>query len=443
MGESEESSSFHGLPGRRAFGRLPGGGLGLLLAAGFWTGVLGTGWSKDAVVAPVEVGQAGDWCTRLKASPGKVYSNPDNEWLQELKFFGRFHWNQAWVDGEAGGKDFWYGNGGEIRRFWLGTQATLFDAFTVHYSMQLQNDRTPAGGPRKVGYQNAFAAYVEWDLNKSFETLGGGNWKVGYGKRCLPLAEEVLDSSKFMPTVERSALSNRLFILSPGGVAPLGTWVRHKAGPWSSFFGMYSTDTAPDWGNWDDGLAWIAQTERDMKAEFGTDSAKLAVAAYYEDTKRGDDRYIGASMNWAVSAWTIIQQGPWTYRANLVFAEADSSNPMRDGAFWGFVGTVQRELIEDKLEAVGRYHYQGSQNPQGIQMYSRYARLAGGARNEGIPTLAAGRGDQQHSVYLGLNWKLCSHNIKLMSGVEWERLTSGSTEVYEGITYWLGLRSYF
>jgi len=397
---------------------------------------------KEVLPAAAPQQNTGDFCTWLRGSPGKVHSDPDHPWLQELKFFGRFHWNQAWINGEAGGKDFWYHNRGEIRRFWMGTQMSIFDAFRVHYLMQLQNDRTPASGPRKVGYQSAFAAYLEWDLHKSFANLGGGNWTVGYGKRCLPLAEEDCDSSKFMPTVERSAISNRLFILTSGGSSPLGAWVKHSAGPWRSFFGMYSTDTAADWGNWDDGLAWVAQVERNMTAEFGTDSAMISAAVYYNDTTRGDDMLSGG-VNWAASAWTVIEEGPWTFRANLIFAEADSTNALQDGAIWGFVGTVQRELIADKLEAVARYHYQGAQNPQGIQMYSRYARIAGSARNEAIPTLATGRGDEQHALYLGLNWKICSHNIKLMSGVEWERLSSGSTEVYEGITYWLGARTYF
>ena len=168
----------------------------------------------------------------------------------------------------------------------------------------------------------------------------------------------------------------------------------------------------------------------------------MAFALYYDDTERGDDRML-TDVNWAASAWTVIAEGPWTWRANVVYGEADSTLAARDGRFWGFVGTAQYWLLEDRLEAVARYHYQGAENREGIRLYSRYARIAGAAANEDIDLLAGGYGDQQHALYLGLNWLLCGHQLKLMAGVELEQLKSGSTEVYEGLTYWLGLRHFF
>lgn len=414
-----------------------------LVAAGSAALIL-TAAGKEGAAAPAAADRAGDWCQWLAGSPGTVYHNPANPWLQELKFFNTFQVNWAWVDGASDGDDFWYSNRGEIRRFWPGVSAKLAGgALTAHYEMMLEDDEHPSGGKRHLSHDSNWAAYLEWELTKTFPNLdGAGSWSIGYGKRYLPLVEEVVDPARLMPVVERSALSNRLFILTTNGSAPLGAWVRHKAGRWSSFAGVYSTDTAPHWGNWDAGLDFIVQTERDIADWTGTDSALMAFALYYDDTERGEDRML-TDVNWAASAWTVIAEGPWTWRANVIYGEADSPLAARDGRFWGFVGTAQYWLLEDRLEAVARYHYQGAGNREGIRLYSRYARIAGIDRNEDIDLLEGGYGDQQHALYLGLNWLLCGHQLKLMAGVELEQLKSGSTEVYEGLTYWLGLRHFF
>ncbi len=371
---------------------------------------------------------------------GTLFQDPAHPFLQSLTIFARFHYQYAWIDGEAAGRDFWYASRGEIRRFWPGLRATLADgALTLHHEMMLEDDQRPRGGDRDLSYLANWACYAEWQLDKTFPGIGGGSWWVGYGKRCLPLAEEVLDSSKFLPVVERSAVSNRALITTSQGSAPLGVWLRHQTGRWESFAGLYSTDTAAYWGNWDDGTAWILQIQRDISALTGSDSALAALAFYSNHTDARDDALSG-NLNWMASAWTIIEEGPWTFRGNVLFGEADAANPRRDGRVWGAVGTVERWLIEDRLEIVGRYHYQGSRQPQAITPYSRYIPVA--VSQEVTPTPAI-RGDEQHGLYLGLNWLPCGHQLKFMGGVEWDLIRSDSKRVYDGVTYWLGTRCYF
>lgn len=413
----------------------------LAVAATAWAGLA---TAQECVVKPpTGTRGTGDWCEWLKSGPGILYKGGPEEILQELRWFGLLNVNYAWVDGESGGRDFWYDNRGEIRRLWAGLEAKMFgNALTVHYEDRFENDLKPRNGPREIEYVDSWATWAEWEITRTFPELGDhGAWSVGYGKICLPLAEEVLNPSKLLSIPERSAISNRLFVLSDC-VTPTGAWIRWKNGPWKAMTGVFSTDTAPEMGNWDDGTCYIAQVERDVKDWFGTDAATLAAAFLYDDTERGDDRLTG-DINWVASTWAIVQDGRWTLRANLVYGEGDDPNPLRDGRFWGLVFTPSYMLVPAKLEAVARYQYQASDSPEGVRMYSRYARTAGLPANENIPVLAGGRGDEHHSIYGGLNWLICSHNLKLMAGLEWESMESRSAQVYEGLTFWLGLRTFF
>ena len=93
-------------------------------------------------------------------------------------------------------------------------------------------------------------------------------------------------------------------------------------------------------------------------------------------------------------------------------------------------------LVEDKWEAVARYSYQGSDEDNGIRTNSRYARRDHGG------DVNSGRGDEHHSIYGGLNYYLCGHKSKIMTGIEWETLDTTSGDV-DASTLWLAYRTYF
>ena len=97
---------------------------------------------------------------------------------------------------------------------------------------------------------------------------------------------------------------------------------------------------------------------------------------------------------------------------------------------------ASRDLIADKLEAVVRHPYQGSDEAEGIATNSRYLRRQHDADVNG------GRGDAHHSLYAGLNYFACGHNAKIMSGVEWESLDTAGGDM-DALTLWLAFRRYF
>ena len=54
----------------------------------------------------------------------------------------------------------------------------------------------------------------------------------------------------------------------------------------------------------------------------------------------------------------------------------------------------------------------------------------------------SGRGDSHHSLYAGLNWYLCGHNAKIMTGVEYQTIDTPDGDE-DATTLLLAYRMYF
>ena len=98
-------------------------------------------------------------------------------------------------------------------------------------------------------------------------------------------------------------------------------------------------------------------------------------------------------------------------------------------------------LQEDRLKLVLRYQYEGSDEKKGVGLNSRYARVAED-RDSNIK-INSGRGDNHHSAYAGLNYYFCGENLKLISGIQYDDLSSAGARVYEGWTLGTSLRIWF
>jgi len=94
------------------------------------------------------------------------------------------------------------------------------------------------------------------------------------------------------------------------------------------------------------------------------------------------------------------------------------------------------ELVEDKLEAVFRYQWAHSTGDR-LRLQSRNTRNV--YRADGFSDF---RGDNHHSIYAGLNYFISGHNLKLMTGVEYETLDGGGVDA-DATTLWGAARFYF
>ncbi|MEJ6568339.1 MAG: porin, partial [Akkermansiaceae bacterium] len=154
----------------------------------------------DTSVAPPAPVNNGNWCDTLQ-DMGTLYKDNKSPYIQEIKVFGRAHYQFSYVDGENNTQDF-SEDGGELRRLRFGTSVKFLNGFKLVGRASLEK-----GGFRsdQLGYNGMDELYLEYGLGDvaGFEdvTIGYGRYKVAFG------GEEHI-SSKKIKTVERSNLNN-------------------------------------------------------------------------------------------------------------------------------------------------------------------------------------------------------------------------------------------
>ena len=379
----------------------------------------------------------GDFCSWLQNKPGTLYKNNDNPYIQEVGIFGRVQYQQAWIDGDAGGEDFWYNSEGQFRRVRLGAQIKFLNLFTLKSNADMVADTRPSGGDLHLGYANIYEATLTFNAKKAFNISSHDKFNIGYGKAKVALAQEAVTTSKKIKTIERSAIANKVF---PTNLT--GAWIDAKHGKLSYYVGVFSTTRENEIADWNTGELYAARATYDFTDSTSFDKASAQVGFIYADHDGPADTTV--SFDWAASAAVSVQQGRANYMANVIFGEnRDDAAATRGGNFWGVVLMPSYWITENRLEAVLRYQYAHASQDQGIRLNSRYARNAGDTRKESIAALRNGRGDEHHSVYLGLNYYFCENNSKIMAGIEWDDISSDGNDVYEGITYGLAYRMYF
>lgn len=381
-----------------------------------------------------------DWCDVYK-SIGKVYSDPDNPWIQEIDLDGRVQWQWGYVDGEAGGDDFTYSQD-EFRRMRLGGGVKFLQWFEAKgHARWFDDDHARGGNSRGPEFLNMWDLYLKFNAKKAFGIEGVDALKIGYGSREVNSAEEWNTSSKKIKTVERSAIANKIWPFDTRFSNPTGVWVEGAKGNFDAQLGVFSTTQADSLASWNDGQLYYAKLEYDFSEGSGFDLAEAFIAGFYQDVDITDDR-LGGGVEGAGSAAVRLGKDRWAVRLNAILGEnGDQTNAAREGSFWGFVVIPTYWLIEDKLEAVASYQYQGAEEEQGIRINSRYVRRASADRGVAIPN--GGRGDEHHSIYGGLNLYLCSDNVKLMAGVQYDEITSDGSDVFDGWTTYLAFRTFF
>lgn len=420
---------------------------------GLLLGSAQAGDSKAVVPAAEPESSPGNWCEWLSNKPGTLYKNSDNPWIQEFGVFGRFQWQAAYLWGEdTNGYEF-SDDYTEVRRFRLGTKIKFLNFFEAKVNANLADDRRngvtrwPGDDRLGWGYEDFDEATLAFDMKKAFGVESLDAFSVKYGRHKFLLSHEAHESSKKLLTVERSAISNKVY----GSSRPTGVTVNAAKGAWDLTAGLFSTDglargaaNVDFIGGWNDGLAYYTS----LRYQASDRLWFLGDFVYNDaDVRSGDDNLFG--YRWAASLAADYDAGEWGLIVNGIYGDNGSGRlgnlaPNRQGDFWGVVVMPYYWLVEDKLQGVVRYQYQGSEESRGIRVNSRYVR-----RDHGFPvnaSIAGGRGNTHHSIYGGLNWLICGHNLKVQTGLEYEWLNApgaGTEGEVSALTAWFGFRSYF
>jgi hypothetical protein len=369
----------------------------------------------------------GDWCAGFKTI-GKFYKNEDDPYIQELKFSGRLQAQYGYIDGEdIDGNNFDEGID-EIRRLRFGAEVKFLNGFKIKGEMNLVDDRAKNGEGRDYKFK-------DWDqlkLSYSQKDVAGFD-KAGltYGRHKVGIGHEAYTSSKKIKTVERSALSNKIYN---------GRWtgftLNLERGNWQGTIGYFGQDKSEEshaWGSINQGSSYYLRSAWDLN------HGDLAFD-FFHNADNKDDL---VKYDWVASLSYETEIANWNLVVNTIYGDNGGSEyqsqASREGNFYGLVIMPSTYIIEDRLEFVARYTYQASEEDEGIRANSRYFRTPEEISEADVN---GGRGDSHHSIYTGLNYFLCGHNSKVMVGAEYETLDTANGDA-DATTLWAAYRMYF
>ena len=376
---------------------------------------------------------------------GKLYTNPEQGLFQSFNLVGRLQYQAGLVSGESEVDDFTTGWQDELRRFYVGANFTALGFLKVAGQANVASDN---GVDRELAFQHMWDLTVSADLSEFTSSGSGNRWKVGYGAREVNMSEEWNVSSKAIHTVERSAISNKIWPYNREFSNPTGAYAEWSQGGLAATAGIFSTSTDDYWADWDNGQLYYLKLRYGLPVQRETHRSDLLWTMFYQDIDSGEES-LGGGLEWATSLSASYGTDDWKIRLEGIYGDNGVTTGAGDpkaleqrGDFWGIVVLPTAWLWQDRLEAVGRYQFQGSEEPQGIRLNSRYVRRSESAEEETVIPLG-GRGDKHHSVYLGLNYYIWDHNMKIMSGLEYDDIESGGLDVFSGWTSFLAVRTYF
>lgn len=378
----------------------------------------------------------GTWCEWLQNKPGTIFKSKENPFLQELQLEGRFQYQAAYLEGSDVDSSEFNETYDEYRRVRLGTRGKFLKYFGFKFQVNLVDDSrsVSGGGDLEWDYQDIDEGYLSFDLGKA---LGEGvfdSLKLTYGRQKFLLGQEAHESSTKLLTVERSAINNKVY----DSARPTGFSVDATKGAWAFNTSIYSstTDGADNmaFSGWQDSVVYYTHANYKL-----SDELRLGADFVYNDADAVSEDSV-LPYRWATSLFAEYDVGPWGIIGDLILGDNGgsgmTSNPDRQGMFGGVVVMPYYWLVDDKLQLVGQYQYQASAESGGVRVNSRYGRA------DGFTNINSGRGDSHHSLYGGLNYYICSHNLKIQGGIEYQTMETTAGD-YRTLTYLIALRTYF
>ncbi len=414
----------------------------LALALGL-TGLASAGTEKMAIEpAPVE-SNPGDFCEWLQNKPGTIWKDKSNPYLQEIQIDGRLQFQTAYLNGNDVNDNDYSSKFNEFRRARLGVKTKFLQYFYTKVVYDLVDDQRirPGQGSVNWGYKQFDEAYIGFDLNKALGDTMFDSLEVKFGRQKYVLGYEARESSKEILTVERSALSNKVY----GSYRPSGFTIEGETGPWFFQGSIYSStvdgadNTEFNW--YQDAIIYYAAAGYQVNDEL---SLLIDYSYNAADVTKGDNNLVDYA--WASSISAAYDNGSWGAVAEVIYgdnggARTGNANPDRQGGFGGFIVTPYAWLIKDRLQVVGQYQYQGASDAEGVRVNSRYGRARGTGGLTGAD-VNSGRGDSHNSFYGGLNYYICGNAAKIQGGIEYQTMDTPVGD-FDTVTYLLAFRTYF
>jgi phosphate-selective porin OprO/OprP len=330
------------------------------------------------------------------------YDNEENPVIQSFVLSGRFQLDYADVDADEGSHHEW-----NIRRFRIGAKAQLFEKLTVHGEVELNpQEQDPV-------YVRLTDMYVEWAESDLVSAT--------IGKHSAPFTMDGATSSKELIAVDRSNLTNNLWFTQE--YFP-GVSVSGERRAWTYHAGLYSSGSMNrEFGEFDGSLFGLFVVGYDFAEKLGVKEAVLA-ANYVRQGADEDNTFTRRYGNIG-SLNFKLREDRFGLRTDLAFGDGHLGESDVYGfsamPFFDFAGAFQ---------LVGRYTFVRSDEANGVRL-ALY-------ENRVVP----GRGDEYSEIYLGLNYYLYQHKLKLQTGLQWAEMDDRANDggAYQGVGWTTGLR---
>jgi phosphate-selective porin OprO/OprP len=392
-----------------------------------------------------------------------LYKDDANPILQEFSLQGRLQLQTIY--GEAGGDSFntsdykdavntsgyrdvtndesVWGNDIEARRARFGFKSKWFQNWKFDGLINVDVDGRDGDTSEHTLYKDIYELYVTYAPADTFN-VSAGKTKVRFSR------EQEISSNNIL-TIERSLLSNTLF---PGELTGIWTSGKGVQDYWLYELGVYGSDRMKEFSSFDDGALILGKIGYDYSSQAGFDSA-IASMHYMHNSNPGfqsnrrDDNYIygiSPSFTDSIALTNEINHSRFGLTTELLYGfgfsgEAEQIQKISGKKVWApkaidqsdvfGVTVIPSYFIADGLQLVGRLQVATSADGDGLRVPARYERLAAGDDE---------RGNTYVSTYLGLNYYIHGHKLKLMNGIEYSDMGGGD---YDGYTLMSGLRFSF
>lgn len=338
-------------------------------------------------------------------SAAELYKSDSNPVVQRVQFTGRFHLDYAVQDADQGDLQDW-----NIRRLRLGAKVKLFGDYLFHGEVEL-NPQNP-----DPLYSRLTDMHLSWSRSKKFVAT--------VGKHGAPFTLDGSTSSKELLTTERSNVANNLWFSNQyfPGVSVSGQidqW-RYRAAIHSSGAGNR------EFGEFNGGVFGLVSGGYDFAKAWNAEQALLAVS-YVENEPNINNTWT-RSLRRVGSINFSYEATKWGVRADL--SAGDGYLGASD--LWGAT-LMPFYNITERVQVVARVTHVASDDPNGVRPALYGSRVV------------SARGDEYNEAYLGLNYYVYGHKLKLQTGVQYAEMADSARDggQYAGWGWTTALRMYW
>jgi phosphate-selective porin OprO and OprP len=330
------------------------------------------------------------------------YVDDENPVVQRVLLSGRFHYEFATIEADQGDHSEW-----NIRRLRVGPRITLFRTFTFHSEVELDPQRHDPFYVRFTDF------YVQWTKNSQVV--------LTVGKQSAPFTLDGATSSRDLLTIDRSNLSNNIWF--PQEYLP-GVSLSGRRAPWVYRLGLYSSgEMNREFGEFNGGTTTLGVLGYDFAPMLDVREA-LLTGNYVYQTEDPDNTFT-RQLDHIGSINFRFEDTKWGARADLSMA----SGYLGQSGMWAFQG-MPFVNITTRFQAVGRYTFIESDEPNGVRLATYESRVV------------SGRGDKYNELYLGASYYFYGHRLKLQTGLQFADMNDRANDggEYSGVAWTTGLR---